>query len=209
MAKVPETVGCTGEQNQNASTPGLSTQAQTQDLGGNSQQLRVVCMLDFVQENDINLIVGEWVLASYYGRRIATDKIGFENVVPEPGLVDHWKSYMKNKKTQYCRTVNVLIQGRVARQYTDSVTSSEIKTEIDDDSDQEGSDNKEKLRLSFQERDNHCAELVQTLTDIWGERLEAMLNDTILQQVPKGHRTATMNLNKNEDLIPAMFLSGI
>ncbi|ATZ50505.1 hypothetical protein BCIN_06g00070 [Botrytis cinerea B05.10] len=116
---------------------------------------------------------------------------------------------MKKKKTQYCRTVNVLIQGRIARQYTDSVTSSEIKTEIDDDSDQEGSDNKEKLRLSFQERDNHCAELVQTLTDIWGERVEAILNDTILQQVPKGHRTAIMNLNENEDLIPAMFLSGI
>ncbi|KAF7887816.1 uncharacterized protein EAF01_010970 [Botrytis porri] len=229
MGKVPETVGSTGEENQNASTPDPSAQVQT--LGENSEQLHVVRMLDFVQENDINLIVGEWVLArftgvegakwflcqlelgsthSYYGRRIATDKIDFENVVPEPGLVDHWESYMRNKKTELCRIVNVLVQGRVARQYADSVTSSEIKPEIDDDSDHEGSDNKEKLKdFLFRRGTLIGAGLVQTLTDIWGERLEAMLNDTVLQQVPKGLRAAIMNLNENEDLLPAMFLSGI
>ncbi|KAF7893735.1 hypothetical protein EAF00_007249 [Botryotinia globosa] len=139
--------------------------AQVQAPGENSEQVRVVRMLDFVQENDINLIVGEWVLArfkgvkwfpcqlelgsthSYYGRRIATDKIDFENVVPEPGLVD-------------------------------SVTSSDIKPEIDDDSDHEGSDNKEKLKDFLLRRGTLIgAELVQTLTDIWGERLDAMLNN--------------------------------
>ncbi|KAF5868363.1 uncharacterized protein Bfra_007561 [Botrytis fragariae] len=229
MGKVPESVDSTGEQNQNASTPDLA--AQVQALGENSEQLRVVRMLDFVQENDINQIVGEWVLArftgvegakwflcqlelgsthSYYGRRIATDKIDFENVVPEPGLVDHWESYMKNKKNELCRIVNVLVQGRVARQYADSVTSSEIKIEIDDDSDHEGADNKEKLKdFLFRRGTLIGAELVQTLTDIWGERLDAMLNDTILQQVPKRLRAAIMNLNENEDLLPAMFLSGI
>ncbi|TGO17657.1 hypothetical protein BPAE_0414g00030 [Botrytis paeoniae] len=229
MGKVPESVDSTGERNQNAST--LDPAAQVQALGENSEQLRVVRMLNFVQENDINLIVGEWVLArftgvegakwflcqlelgsthSYYGRRIATDKIDFENVVPEPGLVDHWESYMKNKKTELCRIVNVLVQGRVARQYADSVTSSEIKTEINDDSNHEGSDNKEKLKdFLFRRGTLIGAEVVQTLTDMWGERLDAMLNDTILQQVPKGLRAAIMNLNENEDLLPAMFLSGI
>ncbi|TGO36281.1 hypothetical protein BHYA_0129g00020 [Botrytis hyacinthi] len=228
MGKVPESVDPT-KQNQTAPTP--DSAAQVQAPGENSEQLRVVRMLDFVQENDINLIVGEWVLArftgvegakwflcqlelgsthSYYGRRIATDKIDFENVVPEPGLVDHWESYMRNKKNELCRIVNVLIQGRVARQYADSVTSSEIKPEIDDDSDHEGSDNKGKLKdFLFRRGTLIGAELVQTLTDIWGERLDAMLNDTILQQVPKGLRAAIMNLNENEDLLPAMFLSGV
>jgi hypothetical protein len=50
---------------------------------------------------------------------------------------------------------------------------------------------------------------VQNVTDMWGERLDGMLSDTILQRVPKGLRAAIMNLNENEDLLPAMFLSGV
>ncbi|TGO44787.1 hypothetical protein BOTNAR_0743g00010 [Botryotinia narcissicola] len=219
MGKVPENVDPT-EQNQSALTP--DSAAQVQGPGENSEQLRVVRMLDFVQENDINLIVGEWVLARFTGVEGAKwflcqlelgsthNRIDFENVVPEPGLVDHWESYMRNKKNELCRIVNVLVQGRVARQYADSVTSLDIKPDIDDDSDHEGSENKEKLKdFLFRRGTLIGAELVQTLTDIWGERLDSMLNDTILQQVPKGLRAAIMNLNENEDLLPAMFLSGI
>ncbi|KAJ8067922.1 hypothetical protein OCU04_003507 [Sclerotinia nivalis] len=229
MSKEPETTVST--ENEDAKTPDLDPSAQARTFGENSEQRRVVRMLDFVQENNINLIVGEWVLArftgaegakwflcqlelgsthSYYGRRIATDDIDFKNVVPEPGLVGHWENYMRNKKTELCRVVNVLGQGRLVRQYADSVTSSEIKTEMNDDSDHEGSNNKEKLKdFLFKRGTVFGAEVVQTLTDMWGERLDEILSDTILQQVPKGLRAAIMNLNENEDLLPAMFLSGI
>ncbi|ESZ94397.1 hypothetical protein SBOR_5190 [Sclerotinia borealis F-4128] len=229
MGKGSETTVPTENEDPKAST--LDPSAQTPDFGETSEQRRVVRMLDFVQENNINLIVGEWVLArftgaegakwflcqlelgsthSYYGRRIATDDIDFKNVVPEPGLVGHWEDYMKNKKTELCRIVKVLVQGRVARQYADSIASPEIKTEMDDDSDHEGPESKEKLKdFLFKRGTLLGAELVQTLTDIWGERLDGMLSDTILQQVPKRLRAAIMNLNENEDLLPAMFLSGV
>jgi hypothetical protein len=212
---------------------------QTQAFGETEEQRRVCRMLDFVQETNINLIVGEWVLArftgaegakwflchlelgsthSYYGRRIATDQIDFKNVVPESGLVGHWENYMRNKKRELCRVVNVLIQGRIARRYADEVAGPEkaddkaalVKTEIDEDSDNEGSDGKGKLIDFIVKRGTLIgAEIVQTVADMWGERLDGMLSDTILQQVPKGLRAAITNLNENEDLLPAMFLSGV
>jgi len=209
---------------------------QTQEFGETEEQRKVVRMLNFVQETNINLIVGEWVLArftgaegakwflcqlelgathSYYGRRIATDDIDFKNVVPETGLVGHWESYMRNKKTELCRVVDVLIQGRMARRFAeekagpekDNSTAAKVKTELDDDSDDESP---EGLRDILLKRGTlFGGELVQKLTDMWGERLDGMLSDTILQQVPKVLRSAIINLNENEDLLPAMFLSGV
>ncbi|KAH8650639.1 hypothetical protein BGZ60DRAFT_520454 [Tricladium varicosporioides] len=208
-------------------------------FGETEEQRRVCRMLDFVQETNLNLIVGEWVLArftgtegakwflcqlelgsthSYYGRRIATDDIDFKNVVPESGLVGHWENYMRNKKTELCRIVNVLIQGRVARNLADEVAGAkkedgkkaEVKSEMDEDSGNEGLSSKEKLMDFIVKRGTLMgAEIVQTVTDMWGERLDGMLSDTILQQVPKGLRAAITNLNENEDLLPAMFLSGV
>jgi hypothetical protein len=125
---------------------------------------------------------------------------------------------MRNKKTELCRIVNVLIQGRVARNLADEVAgpkkengkTAEMKSEIDDDSENESSSGKKKLMDFIVKRGTLMgAEIVQTVTDMWGERLDGMLSDTILQQVPKGLRAAITNLNENEDLLPAMFLSGV
>lgn len=204
-------------------------------FGETIDQRRVCRMLDFVQETNIHMIVGEWVLArftgaegakwflclielgsthSFYGRRIATDEIDFHSVVPEAGLVGHWENYMRNKKTELCRIVTVLIHGRVARKLADEVAGShktESKAENGDESDDdEISTNKQKIIDFIVKRGSLLgADVVQTLTDMWGDRLDGMLSDTILQQVPKGLRAAIMNLNENEDLLPAMFLSGI
>jgi hypothetical protein len=227
--------------------------AQTKAFGKTEEQRKVSRMLDFVQETNINLIVGEWVLArftgaggakwflcqlelgsthSYYGRRIATDEIDFKTVVLESGLVGHWEDYMHNKKAELCKIVNVFIQGREARRYADEVAGpgkskdrdAESKTEVDEDSESEGSSGKEKVidfitkrkdfivkRKEFiVKRGTHIgAEFVQTVSDKWAERLDGMLSDTILQQVPKKLRSAILNLNENKDLLPAMFLSGV
>ena len=213
-------------------------ETQIQAFDQTEEQRRVVAMLDFVQETDINLIVGEWVLArftgaegakwflcqlelgsthNYYGRRIATDEIDFKTVVPEPGLLIAWKSYMQNKKVELCRVVTAFIQGRDARKYADEVAGPEkakkegapkIEGEADEDSDG-GTDPKERL-MDFIKLGTHIgAGLVQNVTDRWGERLDGMLSDTILQKVPKDLRAAIVNLNENKDLLPAMFLSGV
>ena len=196
-------------------------------------------MLDFVQETDLNLVVGEWVLArftgaegakwflcqlelgsthNYYGRRIATDEIDFKTVVPEPELMVHWKKYMENKRVELCHVVTVFVQARDARKYADEVAGPEkekkdrnaqAKTEGEQDSDNESTDPKERL-LDFIRRGTHIsAGFVQTVTDRWGERLNGMLDDTILQKVQKDLRAAIVNLNENKDLLPAMFLSGV
>ena len=235
-------------------TPTPSTTARDAE-----EQRRVTAMLDFIQETDINLIVGEWVLArftgadgakwflcqielgsthTYYGRRIATDEIDFMTVAPERALVKVWNTYMNNKKAELCLVVDVLLQGKDARKYADDLTSGEkdtqtSKTEGDDDSDSGApSDPKAKLYDFIVRRGTNIsagivhtgtgivqsvsdravqtgAGIVQSVSDRAGERLEEMLNDTILQKVPKELRAAIMNLNQNKDLLPAMFLSGV
>jgi len=91
--------------------------------------------------------------------------------------------------------------------------ASQIKAEIDEDSDDGGSESKDaktKLLDFIVKRGTLIgAEIVQTVADRWGERLDGMLSDTILQQVPKELRAAIVNLNENKDLLPAMFLSGV
>ena len=121
---------------------------------------------------------------------------------------------MRNKKTELCRVVDVLIRGRLARRYADEVASPEkeddkaaqIKSEMDEDSESEVSSGKQKLMDFIVKRGTLMgAEIIQTVADMCGDRLDGMLSDTILQQVPKGLRAAITNLNENEDLLPAMF----
>ncbi|PQE19374.1 het domain-containing protein [Rutstroemia sp. NJR-2017a BBW] len=199
--------------------------------------------LRFVQETNLDLIVGEWVLArftgveganwflchfelgsthSYYGRRIATDTIDFKNVLPETGLMGHWASYMHNKKTELCKIVGLLIQGRSARKYTEEVAGvdkkdehgdSHAQTVADQDSDHEEMDTTEKLTdflvKTSQRGMLSSGGIMQSLADKWGERLEGQLDDIVIQQVPKPLRPAILNLNENEGLLPAMFTSGV
>ena len=51
--------------------------------------------------------------------------------------------------------------------------------------------------------------ILESFANFRSEAMEKKLSDTVLRQVPKGLRAAIMNLNENEDLLPAMFLSGV
>jgi hypothetical protein len=213
-------------------------ETQTQATDDTAEQNRVRAMLDFIQETDINLIVGEWVLArftgadgakwflcqlelgsthNYYGRRIATDEIDFHMVLPEAGLVKTWNNYMSNKKAELCRVVDVLIRGLDARKFLDQVAEAETKekdsqkgADAEAESDNEDLDPRARLMDFIVKRGTFISSgIVQTVSDRWAERLDGMLSDTILQKVPKELRAAIMNLNENADLLPAMFLSGV
>ncbi|PVH68825.1 hypothetical protein DL98DRAFT_628893 [Cadophora sp. DSE1049] len=231
----------TGKQDTQDGSP--QTPAPEKDTGeGNTQsrpvgkmegEERVSRMLEFIQETNINLIVGEWVLArftgaegakwflcqlelgsthSYYGRRIATDEMDFKAVVPEPGLVGYWEDYMHNKKAKLCEIVDVLVKGRDARRYAEEKERNvQSKRAAEENSDDEGSEERlEKLINTLVRRGTHIgAGIAQKAAVHWGKKLDAELSDTILQQVPRELRSAILNLNDSKDLLPAMYLNGI
>lgn len=103
--------------------PGVEADSADKD-GDTSEEERVVSrMIRFVQQQDLRLVAGEWVLArvsgvpganwflcqlelgsthQFYGRRIATSEIDFSNSAPETGLVKAWQTYMERKKRKMC-----------------------------------------------------------------------------------------------------------
>ncbi|KAM0261396.1 hypothetical protein ACHAQJ_002249 [Trichoderma viride] len=95
-------------------------------------------MIKFVQEEDVRLVAGEWVLARFsgvggakwflcslelgsshhfYGHRIATNEIDFSEATPEKGLVKVWKNYMNRKKHK---------MWDILRKYLDSMENREL-----------------------------------------------------------------------------------
>ncbi|RFU76431.1 hypothetical protein TARUN_5787 [Trichoderma arundinaceum] len=90
-------------------------------------------MIKFIQEEDLRLVAGEWVLARcsgvadanwflchlelgsthpFYGYRIPTSEIDFNNCIPEDGLVLAWNTYMNRKKEEMCKILTVLIKSK-------------------------------------------------------------------------------------------------
>ncbi|KAM0254576.1 hypothetical protein ACHAQJ_006611 [Trichoderma viride] len=81
-------------------------------------------IIKFIQEDNLQFVAGEWVLARcsgaphakwflchlelgsthpFYGHRIACSEIDFANCTPEPGLVRAWEKYMDRKKQEMCK----------------------------------------------------------------------------------------------------------
>ncbi|KAL7944072.1 hypothetical protein V8C42DRAFT_327658 [Trichoderma barbatum] len=90
-------------------------------------------MIKFIQEDDLRLVAGEWVLARcsgvadanwflchlelgsthpFYGYRIPTSDIDFENCTPEDGLVLAWNTYMNRKKEEMCKILTILLKSK-------------------------------------------------------------------------------------------------
>ncbi|KAJ4012310.1 hypothetical protein NW752_007984 [Fusarium irregulare] len=94
-------------------------------------ELAIVRIIDFIQEPQLQLVAGEWVLArfsgtpgtqwflcylelgsthSYYGHRISASDINFNNSAIEPGLMKAWKVYMNRKKSKMCNVLDKYIK---------------------------------------------------------------------------------------------------
>ncbi|KAK3292929.1 uncharacterized protein B0H64DRAFT_403112 [Chaetomium fimeti] len=103
---------------------------------GNTEEERLVGrMIDFIQEPQLALVAGEWVLArfsgapganwflchlelgpvpgQFYGRRIAAGAIDFRDSTPEPGLVSAWQTYMDRKKRKMCYILDDYLRSRM------------------------------------------------------------------------------------------------
>ncbi|RGP61281.1 vegetative incompatibility het-e-1 [Fusarium longipes] len=94
------------------------------------EEQTIVRLINFIQEPNLQLVAGEWVLArfsgarranwflcylelgsthSFYGHRIAASDIDFTNSAIEPGLMKAWKVYMTRKKRKMCNVLNKYI----------------------------------------------------------------------------------------------------
>ncbi|KAK3997890.1 hypothetical protein QBC44DRAFT_376342 [Cladorrhinum sp. PSN332] len=104
------------------------------DSGNTGEELLVSRMIDFIQESNLKLVAGEWVLARFsgtpganwflchlelgsspslfYGHRIATGEIDFRTSTPEPGLVNAWQTYMSRKKRKMCYLLAEYLKSR-------------------------------------------------------------------------------------------------
>ncbi|KAL4728142.1 hypothetical protein ACLX1H_004877 [Fusarium chlamydosporum] len=95
------------------------------------EEQTVMRIINFIQEPQLQLVAGEWVLArfsgargakwflcylelgsthSFYGRRIPTTEIDFINSAVEPGLVNAWQTYMGRKKRKMCNILDTYIK---------------------------------------------------------------------------------------------------
>ncbi|KAL7931372.1 hypothetical protein V8C35DRAFT_310242 [Trichoderma chlorosporum] len=103
----------------------------TDYIRATKEEKTVVRMLDYIQEPQLQLVAGEWVLArfsgvpgatwflcflelgsthQFYGQRIAATEIDFTNSAVEPGLMSAWQIYMDRKKNKMCKILETYIK---------------------------------------------------------------------------------------------------
>ncbi|KAH6603835.1 hypothetical protein Trco_007281 [Trichoderma cornu-damae] len=108
----------------------VSEGQQTRDV---DEEKTIDRMIKFIQEEDLRLVAGEWVLARcsgvadanwflchlelgsthpFYGYRIPTSEIDFSNCIPEDGLVLAWNTYTNRKKEEMCNILTMLIKSK-------------------------------------------------------------------------------------------------
>ncbi|UKZ69331.1 uncharacterized protein TrAtP1_010341 [Trichoderma atroviride] len=111
-------------------TNDASGEPQTRDL---DEEKTINRMIKFIQEDDLRLVAGEWVLARcsgvansdwflchlelgsthpFYGYRIPTSEIDFNNCFPEDGLVAEWNRYMNRKKEEMCKILATFLKSK-------------------------------------------------------------------------------------------------
>ncbi|RYP56266.1 hypothetical protein DL771_012053 [Monosporascus sp. 5C6A] len=104
-------------------TEGVQTKDVKDTYKSTKEERMVARIIDFIQEPNLQLVAGEWVLArfsgvrgakwflcylelgsthQFYGHRIATSDIDFATSAVESGLETVWETYMNRKKTIMC-----------------------------------------------------------------------------------------------------------
>ncbi|PTB37180.1 uncharacterized protein TrAFT101_010914 [Trichoderma asperellum] len=115
---------------ENEAVNNVSGEAQSRDL---DEEKTINRMIKFIQEDDLRLVAGEWVLARcsgvanadwflchlelgsthpFYGYRIPTSEIDFNNCIPEDGLVTEWNRYMNRKKEEMCKILATFLKSK-------------------------------------------------------------------------------------------------
>ena len=201
----------TGTQSENVNPPLV--------VGDGNKQRRVSRMLEFVQEPNINVVAGEWVLMrfsgvpdakwflcllelgsthNFYGYRISTDDIDFQNASPEEGLIEHWEAYLTRKKDELCDIAELLFRKKQLHGYQQKVQDDEM---VKDSTTTKGSFSHGIKRTK--------AGLMAGFFTAYAKHKNLVLNDNILRAMPKHLRAAILNLDENADMLPAVFFSAI
>ncbi|KAL0257941.1 hypothetical protein SLS55_007109 [Diplodia seriata] len=199
---------------------------------------RVSDMIAFVQEESLEAIAGEWVLARfsdvagaawflcalelgstgslYCGHRVATDKIDFADAIPEPGLINVWQAYMNRKKRKLCYILADYLRSRDMCAAKDIIFNhSELDAPGEDDNgddDKSGNPLRDILDAGVTAVRNAGQLSVLSLREVWhdvkADVLNGYLTAAVLKYTPKELRSAVENLNADQDFLPAAFRSG-
>ncbi|KAH8695762.1 hypothetical protein GQ44DRAFT_832599 [Phaeosphaeriaceae sp. PMI808] len=218
--------------------------------GNSIEQRKVSRMIDFVTASDLHVIAGEWVLArfsdspgakwflcrlelgsdsQFHARHIPTDEFGFEDAIPEAGLVEYWHTFLRAKKAVVCDVLSSFLDSKKSFEKADVyVDWLDNRFDINSrggggkDTRQGGDSNEEHKEgrcLEEKEKQGQPSAVRQIARFLaWSVRggfserrakyLQKQLQDKALANVPVRLQAAILALENNETLLPVMFHSG-
>lgn len=183
------------------------------------EERKVTRMIAFIEEEHLEAIAGEWVLAKFsdvegaqwflcslelgsthgfYGHRIPTDKIDFDDAIPEPGLLNVWQAYMSRKKRKLCYVLSDYLVSRKMGSARDLIFK---EGHEHDDSENTFS---HLLELGKMAGNVTSLSLMEGLFELKADYLDKHLTASVLKYTPKELQPAVENLNADGDFRPTM-----
>ncbi|XTI96085.1 hypothetical protein V2W45_1474948 [Cenococcum geophilum] len=181
-----------------------------------SEGAKVSNMIKFVQEQNLSVVAGEWVLArfsgvksakwflcnlelggsgrDFYGHRIATDEIDFRNASPEFGLITYWETYMERKKRKLCGILLRIMHSKSLGARKAKLTEG-------------GSGFNAFMELGETALETVTVGLIQRFYEMHAEQLDQNLSAAVFKRIPSHMQAALQCLDDNKDLMPSMFHS--
>ncbi|KAF3759967.1 hypothetical protein M406DRAFT_348654 [Cryphonectria parasitica EP155] len=188
---------------------------------------KVTRMIAFIEEENLDAVSGEWVLArfsdvegaqwflcslelgsmhSFNGHRIPTGKIDFNDAIPEPGLLNVWQTYMMRKKRKLCNVLLDYLSSRTMGAARDVI----LKNGHEHDESESLLSHALELGKSVVQNAAGVAalSLMEGVYEMKANYLDRTLTAAVLKYTPKELQPAVENLNADKDFRPAMFHSG-